>query len=644
MSATTPPTGEPGHQPTPSVDNRVTPTAAQAETHSIAENALTREQTGSGYLPKWVTHAASSAASSVKTLYHTYFDHDYALAYSDMMSRKADRVFTRLESTLHATPPDLDLLRYCFSFYGDALEYSILVGLRRLFESDLLTVKDLETIGQVAPSWSDESMFFIVSAFFERRSSIFSLPLMEAFCSQFKHRFFRCMGNSFRSVNAVLCLNRDPLLLKVFLNAYSSARKEAAGHFPDMKESAVSVSFGASLGGMTRLGETIGETRGRGRPNLEVLKIYFDYGQEAEFFKDGGYGRWWFEHIDLPQMELALEGLKNFANKYPQFKHKIANFLSPLVHQAIDFESVDGISDKGLAVIKTLFSLHVPLRSFFSGTAWRKLETLYTEMVTDEPKLTLNEAERLSRLLDQFNKRFNPTQEIPFEWSHVMKELSIVATRELKEDEAKTPRLLISKALYQWLERKGDKEELLNISHGEKEIRLSPLLALALLNVPKDIAWGELTAEPRTIDCTLDGGTGVVILSAVDQKLLADYSNYFSTYFSTMMQSPLLNDVSDEAVLDLLKYLADPFLTFTDVGNAIDILTIADFFQAPILVDRAVTWLNNHFASLETGQEREAFIQVLLDEDSPIGHLVLSKIEAGDTYKQLVQERLKSIG
>jgi len=54
-----------------------------------------------------------------------------------------------------------------------------------------------------------------------------------------------------------------------------------------------------------------------------------------------------------------------------------------------------------------------------------------------------------------------------------------------------------------------------------------------------------------------------------------------------------------------------------------------------------VPWLNNHFYSLETDEEREAFVKTLLDEDSPISsNSVLHQIQAGDTYKLQVKERL----
>ncbi len=247
-------------------------------------------------------------------------------------------------------------------------------------------------------------------------------------------------------------------------------------------------------------------------------------------------------------------------------------------------------------------------------------------------------------LFPELDKGFNPPQNSLFKLSpRATLELFKVAARDLDEKEVKDPRLLIAKALHQWSKTGADEWKLLIIANEGKEAVLSPAMALALLNGSKEITWDELTKEERTIECTLEGETEIASLFGADQKLLADNSNYFSTYFSGTMQALPLQDVSADAVLDLLRYLADPFLEFTDVNNAIDIIATADYFQAPTLVDRAVTWLNNHFSSLKTDEEREAFIQTLLEEDSLIRNLpVLKKIEAGDTYKEQVEERFKS--
>ena len=601
----TPPTQGPGPpQPSNEGETTATPPASQQEVQNIAREALSAEPTSSGYLPKWMTNVASYAASNVKTLYHTYFDPKYAEAYSDIES--GNRAFTRLETVLHANPQDLELLRYCFSTLNNQRSTYVLY---QLFESKSLTVTDLDSIGRVAPRWSRDSIHAIMQGFFrEPCDNYVSLSLMEAFCAQFKHEFID--ENGFRTFpqNAITYLNNYPPLLKVFLKAYSSVignniwmRKEVCDGLLDCL--GVADSF----------------------PDPEALKIYCDLERDVPMsgLYDKAYILLRLKSLTNPLKmcnAMALEGLEGFVHQNSQHADFIVKILAfylascPANPDLFDSDR-SGVS-KSLS--EALFSLRVPLRPFFSDQEWEKLEALYLKVFPNGPIFTLNELEK-SAVLSGFE--FSTRASIEF---------SAVAAKVLTEAQAKDPRFLMAIAFYQWAERRGGVDEMLTISHEEKEVTLPPMLALGWLNRTGDITWEELKAPVRTIECELDGKRGSATPSAFDQKLLKDNSEYFSRYLANRWQagqSPIQN-IAPGAIEDLVKYIADSSLTFEDVDAAAEMLAIADMFQVPSVFDRAVTWLNTYADSLETQEERKSFADSLRHEDSPLynNHAILERL------------------
>ena len=625
-------------------------------------------------------------ALGIKNIYQSFFDPKYIEMHSFLKNRGVEESVAKILSLARNGPQDL--LRYSLYIIDRDAPFEIL---NSLFESPFLTPADLAAIREAGRPWMRKGYTHasVMKAFFERKST--SLLLMKAFCSHFKSGFV-VDGREQLPYEAFGILNRNPSLLKVVLDAYSSAKREK--NLALWEDGSIAIRVGL-ISACKRLFKCIDDVT-----NQEAFKAYLEFidedalnylckSQEVAYIV-------YLDEINLNNLEIFLEKLNDFVDKYPQCISVISKFSQKIIEKSSGAQG-DTFSDNTSAVALFLFRLSQPLpESWLNGNLFfgEKLINLYAskDFRHISAHLTFDEFNEFIKTFSQFDPKYQNVCRLS---PDTMSDLARVASKELNEEESKKPRLLIAKALYQWLyhplvvnshsdsakalglnDRKsvhisnidrlaivqprelsrgqngdfqledgikggGGKGTRLVISHEGKEAKLSPHLALALLNGSKDITWGELAVEPRTIDCTLDEETGIVILSATDQMLLAGYSKYFSAYFSTIMQSPLLNDVSDEAILDLLNYLADPFLTFTDVDHAINILATADFLEAPSLIDRAVTWLNNHFYSLETDEEREAFVKTLLDEDSPISsNSVLHQIQAGDTYKLQVKERL----
>ncbi len=614
------------HPSSGSGGNRVV--ADRRETQAIAARALPSQTESSRHMPRWVTRVASQAVSRIATFYRYNFDPDYAEVEALMKSADVDRISAKLLSLCRTGPENL--LRYSLSLVVRQSpippQRSAVEALRPLLTHESLTPADLLAIHEAGPS-SFREWLGPIAVFFERKSC--SLTLMQAFFDTFKDAFFNT-GYEQLPLDIVIKLNENPSVLNVFFDVYPSIIKENSP-----LHTWVIVAVGKGL-----IDSLIGIKQSA---NLEAFKVYCDH-------DDGGLlpylHKLWINETPSNKQQLQPRNLQDFAANHPQFRGLIACFLFIVIFR---FEE-DKMSQKQLAdAFKAFLSLKIYLPDLWLQTfSWKETYELYLlardDLIFSEEQATKSFA-KLAKTLSKLVERFNPTERIFFEFSlRTMTELFLVATKTLSEDEKENPRLLIAYALRQWVKRKEVKGELIEISHERKKVVLSPSLAMALLNGSKDITWDELTAQRRTIGCTLGEETGSVTLSALEQKLLVDYSDVFSGSFSGKRQAKAINGADSQSIADLIACLANPFLTFTDADEAIYILSIADFFRAPSLVDRTVTWLNNHFMALRTEEEREAFVQTLLREDSPIGHLqVLRKIEAGIAYKQQVEERLKPV-
>ena len=587
--------------------------ADQRATQAIAARALPSRAASSRHLPQWITRVASQAISRITIFYHSNFDRDYAEAKALIESEDVDAISAMLLSLCRTGPKNL--LRYSLSLVA---RRSSVESLRPLLTDESLTPADLLAIREVGPP-SFREWLGPLAVFFERKSC--SLILMQSFFDTFKDAFFY-RGDEQLPLDIVIKLNENPSVLKVFFDVYPSIIKENSP-LPEW----VFVALGKGL-----IDSLIGI---KTSAKLEAFKVYCDHddGNLLPYLQ-----QLWANETSSNKQNLQPHNLHDFAVNHPQFRGLIACFLFIVIFR---FQE-DGMSQKQLGdAFKAFLSLKIPLPDLWlQKFPWKATYELY--LLARDDLIFSEKQEKLAKTLSKLVERFNPTERIFFEFSpRAMTELFLVATKTLSEDEKKNPRLLIAEALRRWVKKEEINGELIEISHGRKKVVLSPLLALALLNGSKDITWDELTAHRRTIGYTLGEETGSVTLSAFEQKLLVDYSDVFSDLFSGKQQAKTLDGVDSQSIADLITYLTNPFLAFTDVDEAIYILYIADFFQAPTLIDRAVIWLNNHFMALRTEEEKKAFVQTLLGEDSPIGHLpVLRKIEAGVAYKQQVEERL----
>ena len=584
-------------------------------------------------------------ALSVKTTYQSYFDPKYIELHTFLRTQDVNESVAKILSLARNGPEDA--LRN--SLY--IIECNEFVEiLNSLFKSPDLTPADMISIRDASLPWirKGHAPGRVMNAFFERKDT--SIALMDAFCSLFKNGFFYDDISENLPYEAFANLNRIPSLLKVFLGNYFSARREQ----------------GLSVWGPDSIAVRYGFTKARDAlfkeyteiDDLKALKSYLECNDEE--FSSYFYESWvdncgvYLEKVTLESLKTFLKNLNIFINKYPQFISLISTFSQQILENALviedkvarldgEFHGRDPFSDKTPVVALFLFSLSHPLPESLLG------HNILAKLYASEnfrhfsAYLTFEEFNEFMKTFSQVDLKYQNVCRLS---QGTMSDLARVATNELSEVERKNPRLLIAKALYQWLQAGANDEEKLVVLHEGNQLELSPSFALALLNGSKNISWYELKAKPLTIECnTLENDTGTVTLSALDQKLLAAYSDFFAALLSQTWNENLpFKDVSVEAVEDLVRYLADPFLSFEDVDQAADILATANFFQAPTLVNRAVNWLNEHFASIKTEEERQDFVDQLLAEDSLVRDLpILHTLGVGYPYQQQIDAHLNPV-
>ena len=533
---------------------------------------------------------------------------EYISAHKEMKSGDENRMFARLERVLHENPFNLDLWNYSAAIFKlnlDRDKASVSRVWERLFASKSLTAKDIDVM---KASWDYRGILkdTAIHGFFSRSSS--STSLMETFCRLYRYELIR--------QNAAINLNKNPSLLKAFLDVNSSEVGKDSWQSHKI------------LNGLLENLTAIYSNPHEEEIGLQVLKIYCDHFKEEVPISS-------FSPNDLnPMLWLPKpqQRLMKFADQNPQHIGSVVKILAFLIELGSNRIEPDPILAGFLdtlrlntcgPLLKQMLSLGVPLRPFFSDQEWEKLEALYPKVFPNGPIFTLNEFE--------LNELEKSAVLIGFELStRTSIEFSAVAANVLTEAQAKDPRFLMAIAFYQWAERKGKVDEMLTISYEGAEVKLPPMLALGWLNKADVITWAELKAPLRTIECELDGKMESAALSVFDQKLLKDHSEYFSRYLANRwqaVQSPIQN-IAPGAIEDLIKYLAYPFMTFEDVDAAAEMLAIADMFQVPSVVDRAVTWLNTYADSLETQEERKSFADSLRHEDSPLynNHAILERL------------------